>query len=107
MVKIKQEKSTRDWLTEHLEEIKENRPVIDTRWFVVEITPAYRTRVGDGHGGSDLEWVSESSKIVSPYFKSKDKAKGWMNKHEPDEGKTLEIKRENLRRRTIDEWVGW
>lgn len=107
MVKAKNEISWLQALEDEHEARKRNNPVIRTRYYVVEITPAYRYATGDGHGGTDYEWKPKQEVIVSNEYNTKEEAKDWMDRHEPDEGKTLEIRYENLRRFTEDRWVSW
>lgn len=107
MVKRKDELTMRDWLAEHSARMHAERPVVKSRWFVVEITPAKRIWVGDGHGGSDSDWTDELVQVVSPNFDEEQLAEQWLEQHEPDEGKRLEIRKQNLRRRIYEEWVNW
>lgn len=74
--------------------------ILDTRWLVIEHTPAYNT------GGYYDQDIPEKNEIVSPYFKTKEEAVAWMNDHVPDKGKTLWVRHQNKRSRTIIEW-GW
>jgi hypothetical protein len=96
-----------DWLREDAERRKREQPVIKTRWFVVEHTPSRRFATGDGHGGTDYEWTHATYKVVSDYFDNVKDAMSWMDRHEADKGKTLEVKFQNLRRKTVDQWVSW
>lgn len=107
MVKRKDEPTMGDWLTEHSARMHAERPVVKSRWFVVEITPAKQVWVGDGHGGSDPVWEHEWAEVVSPNFDEEQLAEQWLKQHEPDEGKRLEVRKQNLRRRTTEEWTNW
>ena len=109
MVKVKGE-TKKNWLESYEEELTERRkknPIITTRWFVVEITPPVRYATGDGHGGTDWDWTYESREVVSPMFQHEYQVKAWVEQHEPDDGKKLEINRENLREFTERKWVSW
>ena len=73
-------------------------PVLKTRWFVLEIRPAYNT------GGYYDQDIPEERRVVSPYFDTQELAQDWMDKHEPDKGKHLKISYENLRKICYNRW---
>jgi hypothetical protein len=106
MVKKKNDESEfgPGWLDRSLDRIDRKHPVIAERWFVNEVTPSVRYSRGDGHGGSDWDWTREKRVRVSDYFKSKAKAQEFINEHEPDAGKTLEIYHDKCRRYVHDRW---
>lgn len=105
MVKTKAEAEDNvHWLTRELNDIERRNPVIETRFYVVEVTPSHRYSVGDGHGGTDYEWSDEVNTKVSPYFKTKKSAVKWMGDHVPDEGKTLAVMKQNKRRTIEEKW---
>ena len=100
MVRPKQDnKSILTVLREQAEELERMSPVLRTRWYVVEHTPARRY-----HDGYDYTWGRESNQVVSPYFDSESDAETWVDKHEPDEGSTLIIKSQNLREFKYKKW---
>lgn len=72
---------------------------IDFRWVVVEHTPAYNT------GGYYDEDIPAKDVVVAGDFFNEKTAQEWIDKHEPDEGNTLIIKRKRLIKREITEWV--
>jgi hypothetical protein len=80
-------------------EFQQTSPVLATRWFVIEHTPARRY-----HDGYDYTWGRESNIKVSPYFDTEEEAIAWMNEHEPDEGSTLRVKLQNLREYKHKRW---
>lgn len=92
------------WLDRVLDDIERRHPIIETRFYVVEVTPRVRYNRGDGHGGTDYEWTDEVNTKVSPYFKTKKGAVNWMNDHVPDEGKTLSVMKQNKRRTIEEKW---
>lgn len=92
------QKSLQEFMKEDRERFERNSPVLKTRWFVLEIRPAYNT------GGYYDQDVPEERRVVSPYFESKSAAVKWMNDHEPDEGKHLKISYENLRKYCYEKW---
>lgn len=93
------------WLDRELERVRKSMgKVVDHRYYVVEITPAQRYCTGDGHGGTEWEWDSGKTVMVSEYFKTKNEAVAWLNAHEPDKGKTLETREEKLYERVVREW---
>lgn len=93
------------WLWDELERVKERRgEYIRSRFYVVEVTPSQRYDQGNGHGGYESAWTKQRIVMVSDYFDTKEEAEDFLNKHEPDEGKTLETREEGLYRRTVEEW---
>lgn len=100
MVRPKEkEKNILEILQEQSRDYNERYPVRDTRWYVVEHTPARRY-----HDGYDYTFSNASNKVVSPYFKTKEAAEEWETHHVADEGKELRIKRQHLRRIWYDRW---
>lgn len=71
------------------------------RWCVVEHTPAYNT------GGYYDQDIKAKNVVVSEYFDTEEQAIAWRDRHEPDEGNTLFVKRERLVQRSYQEWVGF
>ena len=101
----KKKDSNKHWLDEVLDEVKSRRgTLIKYRWFIVEVTPSERVPVGNGHGGTDWKWSAKTNVLVSDYFDSEEKAQAFLDEHEPDEGKTLELRREGLFERAVREW---
>jgi len=85
-----------------LREVADNRSlVLKSRWFVEEVRPAYNT------GGYYDQDVPENAVIVSPFFDTADEAQGWFDKHKPDKGKFLRIRKQNLRQFTYNNWVNY
>ncbi len=103
MVKAKNEPK-RDWLKDSLDRIDRENPIVATRYFVVEITPTERYERGNGHGGYDWEFTGMTENTVSPYYDKKADATKWMNAHEPDDGKTLAVRKQNKRRTVTERW---
>lgn len=81
--------------------VDERYPLIQTRWHVIEVRPAYTE---SGYYGQSFP---ERSVKVSPYFDTQDEAVAWTENYEPDKGKFFSIKRENLRRFTEERWVSF
>jgi len=99
MVKAKDEPVDNvHWLTKVQNDIDQRHPIIDTRFFVEEVKPAYNT------GGYYDQDVPEERKRVSPFFTTKSAAVKWMNEHEADKGKTLEVMKQNKRRTITERW---
>lgn len=86
-----------DFLKKKREETERN--TIRFRWGVNEHTPGYNT------GGYYDQDIPAENHIVSPWFETKEEAVVWMERHEPDKGKTLNVVRHRLLRRTWTEWV--
>lgn len=99
MVKPKREKNILEILREQAKNFDEDFPVIATRWYVIEHSPQRRY-----HDGYDYTWSRESNIRVSEYFETKEEAIEWMDQHEPDEGKELRIRSQNLRRYWYEKW---
>ena len=98
---------SQDWLEMRLEQLDKDHPIIDTRYYVVEITPSRQVRIpnGDGHGGSTYDWVGPEETRVSVYSSGKASCEAFIEAHEPDEGKTLDIRTEHKRRFTTERWT--
>lgn len=75
------------------------RNTIKFRWAVNEHKPGHNT---GGYYDTD---VPAENRIVSPFFESEHQAQEWMDRHEPDKGKSLNIVRHRLVRREWTEWV--
>jgi hypothetical protein len=90
-----------DSIKEQAQRIEEENPIIQTRYFVEEVTPSYRW-----HDGYDYEWIREQRCKVSPYFDSKREANKWLSDHLPDDGKRLEVMKQHLRRTVSERWWG-
>ena len=99
MVKPKRDQNIFQMLREQAEEFNRVSPILETRYYVVEHTPA--RRYNDGY---DYTWSSESNRKVSPYFKTKEDAQKWLDRHEPDEGSELRIHHQNLREYRYRQW---
>lgn len=87
-----------DVIREQAEEYNKRCPIIASRWYVIEVTPAYNT------GGYYDEDIPEKRVMVSSYFETQSEAQAWMDQHEPDKGNMLKIQKENLRRITYERW---
>lgn len=109
MVRPKDEKPflSKGWLDDYLDKFEQDHPIIATRYYVVEVTPGRQVRIpnGDGHGGSTYDWVGPSETRVSEYSDEKEACEKFIEAHEPDEGKTLDIRTEHLRRFTSERWT--
>jgi hypothetical protein len=103
MVKVKGEENVY-WLDRVLDDVEMRNPVIETRWYVVEVTPRHRYSYGNGHGGVEYDWSDEVETKVSPYFRTKKSAAKWMDEHEADPGKSLAIMKQNKRRTITEKW---
>lgn len=105
-MKPKNEPNIWDFMRESAERYDREHPIIDTRYFVVETTPMHTIRIpnGDGHGGSTYEDIPKTSVRVSDYTKDKEACQKFIDDHEPDEGKVLEISYEHLREHTTRTW---
>src|SRR5689334_11272160 len=77
------------------------RRTIKFRWAVNEHTPGYNT------GGYYDNDVPAKNTIVSPYFDTEEEAQDWMDEHEPDKGKSLNVVRHRLVKREYTEWVSY
>lgn len=99
-----QEKGTRqsslvNILKETAEGLEKN--TVGFRWHVVERTPGYNT------GGYYDQDVPPRDEIVSPHFNTQGEAEEWMDRHEPDKGKSLYVARQRLIKREWTEWVNY
>lgn len=97
----KKKTANNNWMREELDRLKTERPIVDTRWYVIEITPAYNT------GGYYDQDIPEKRVRVSEYFKSREKAVKWLNEHDPDKGNELKVAKQNLREWTVREWTNY
>lgn len=93
----KRVQSLNDFLRGEREEVDRN--TIRFRWAVNEHTPEYD--YGDGWSHP----IPAENRIVSPFFDTEEAAVEWMDRHEPDKGKSLNVVRHRLLRRTWTEWV--
>ena len=99
MVKPKNEPSLLEFMRAQNEKFERESPVLATRWYVIEHTPARRE-----HDGYDHIWTRDSNVVVSPYFENEEEAVAWMEAHVADEGKELKIKHQNLREFRYRQW---
>jgi len=105
MVKKKGEGDKRDgWLDDMLDNYEKTHPIVKSIWFAVEITPPHRYSYDNGHGGAEYDWTDQKVVKVSPDFDCSGLAHEWIDMHEPDEGKSLEVYRQDLRETTIRRW---
>lgn len=102
MVKVKPVEGSGNWMKDVADQINKDHPVVAIRWYVAEVTPSSSERVGNGHGGSEWEHVSSKYTVVSPYYDFKAEAESWKKRHIPDEGKTLEV-----RKQTGRQYIHW
>lgn len=66
-----------DWLRRSLDLIekrKQESPIIETKYYVVEITPSKRYSYDNGHGQAEWDWTRATSKAVSGEFAKKEYA---------------------------------
>lgn len=89
--------SHREHIQRTLQKIEDD--TVRFAWVVIEHKPAYNT------GGYYDQDIPAESVTVSPVFDTEEEAQAWMDRHEPDEGKTLHVKRKRLLRREWTEWV--
>lgn len=89
------------WAAER-KKLKDNSPIVRTRWWVVDYFPPRRE--SDEY---DDYWTRASEKRASDYFNSLEDAQAFVDEHDPEPGAELQIKSENLRRITREEWVNW
>ena len=91
---------TGDWLKDELDRVRKRMgEVIDHRWYVMEVTPAWDDDGYWGHKHYPAEY-----KIVSPYLKTKPAAEKWKDDHVADKGKTLQLGHDKKYRRVVEEW---
>lgn len=107
MVKRKDEEPEENWLNNFLDRFDKEHPIVDTRYYVVEVTPGCTIRIanGDGHGGPTYEWESAKDQRVSEYTNDIEKAQRFVDEHDPDPGKTLEIRTEHKRQYVTERWT--
>ena len=98
------EKSIVDVMREQVERINKENPIIQSRWYVVEVTPSKRYSYDNGHGGAEYDWTDEKVRRVSPYFECDGQCYEWAEMYDPDEGNTFEIYREDYRRTVTEKW---
>lgn len=100
MVSKKEPERSENWLIEELDRVRARMgEVIDHRWYVLEVTPAWSDDGYWGHRYYPAEYVR-----VSDYFKTKKQAQEWMDDHIPDKDKTLQIGHDKKYRRVVEEW---
>lgn len=90
------------WAAER-KKLKENSPILMTRWWVVDYWPA--STYSDEYSDGNVRPAREQR--ASGFFNSEEDAQAFVDKHLPEPGAELRIKFENLRRITKDEWVNW
>lgn len=97
----------RNWLTRMFEDFDRDHPIIATRYYVAEVTPGRSVRIpnGDGHGGTTYDWEGPTETIVSPYSEDETICQTFIKEHDPDEGKTLEVRSQHLRQFTTERWM--
>ena len=95
----KQQQRKADFLREQAERLQKS--TIRFRWAVNEHNPGYNTV---GYYDTD---VPAKNRIVSPFFDSEEEAVEWMDRHEPDEGNSLNVVRHRLVKREWTEWVSY
>lgn len=86
MVQKKSDGRSKNWMTEMLDRLDKDHPIVSTKWAVEEVTPGY---TDSGYYGD--VWHQEESVIVSPEFDSREEAEAWMDRHEADKDKFLAI----------------
>lgn len=103
MVSPKKSAQDKNWLNNMLDEAKKEleKNTLGFRWVVVEHTPAYNT------GGYYDQDIDAKNVTVSPYFDSMQEANDWKERHSPDPGNSLIIRRQRLVRREYKEWVDY
>lgn len=77
----------------------EDYPIVETKWAVEEVTPAYNT------GGYYDQDIPEEAVTVSPKFDSREEAERWMDEHEADKGKYLALIRLTGREHRFVNWT--
>lgn len=104
-MKFKGVTTDKHWLSELTDRIIEDRgEYVKSRFYIIEKTLPVRLYQNDGHGRLEPFWTSVKTDRVSDYFDLKEDAESFLDAHEPDEGKTLEIKEERLYRRVVETW---
>lgn len=98
-MKKKDQKSIVDILREASEKLDRESPVLATRWFVVEVTPAQKF-----YDGYDYVWSDKREDRVSKFLDSEGAALRFIDAHEPDDGNTLEVRHQNLREYKHKRW---
>ena len=94
-----------DWLKEVMENVVKRRgEYVRSRYYVVEVTPGYEYSYDNGHGQAAYGWQPACEKRVSEYFDTEEKAQYVVDTHDPDPGKILAIRKDDLYRRTVEEW---
>lgn len=101
-MKAKETKNVSDWLTEATERIERTKPIIKTKWYAVEVTPAKRT---PWHDDSGRDWIDAKARVCSGYYETKEEVEAFLEKFEPDDGNHFAIRRKNLRQFT--QWVDY
>lgn len=102
--KGEKEESVIDRLEKQSKSIDERHPVVETRWYVCEVTPSKRYSYDDGHGGVEYAWMDERVVRVSNYFDCDGLAYEYVDAHEPDPGNELRIYKQEKRRTTTEKW---
>lgn len=97
--KKNEEREGGDWLKRSLERINKESPVVEEKYSVEEVTPAYNT------GGYYDQDIPEEFVKVSGYFETKEEAEAWMDEHEADEGKFLAVRKHIAREMRTTHWL--
>lgn len=100
MVQKKSDGRSGNWMTEMLDRLDKEHPIVSTKWAVEEVTPGY---TDSGYYGD--VWHSEESVIVSPEYDSREEAETWKDQHEADKGKFLALVKLTAREYTHISWV--
>ena|SRR6476661_2743175 len=101
MVQEKNKKTRGQELNEFLEREHQKmvKNTIRIKWQVIEHTPGYNT------GGYYDQDIPAKNVVVKDECKTEAEARAWMDRHEPDKGKSLHIQMRRLVRRYYDSWV--
>lgn len=100
MEEKKPKPSMRDWLQAETERIDREQPILETRYYVVEVTP--RRRESDEY---DNYWTKRVVNRVSGYADSEEGLDPFFEKFKPSEGNHFEVHSQNLR--AIPRWVSY
>lgn len=81
----KRNEEPRNWLQAEFDRLDKQSPIVETKWVVEEVTPAYNT------GGYYDQDIPAKHVTVSPVFDTEAEAVEWLWEHLPDDGKYLEV----------------